>query len=147
MGLFWMVEKPAEYQLANIKLGQEKKFEVIITESMLKKFAELSGDYNPLHMDNDYAKTTIFKKRICHGMLIASFFSRLVGMYLPGKNSLYFSQSLKFISPCFIGDKIFVEGKVLDKSNATRIITLKTVITNEDGKHIVDGQAKVQMKE
>ena len=138
---------PKEYKIEDIKIGQKEKFEVVITESMVNKFAEISGDYNPLHMDSDYAKNTIFKKRICHGMLISSFFSQLVGMHLPGKNSLYFSQSLKFISPCFIGDKIVVEGEVLDKSIATRIITIKTSIINKNGKHIIDGQAKIQIRE
>ena len=141
-----MVEKPTEYTLDDIEVGQKKKIEILVTESMVNTFADLSGDHNLLHMDEKYASSTNFKQRVCHGMLLASFFSRLVGMYLPGKNALYFSQSLKFVSPCFINDRIFVEGEVLDKSNASKIITLKTTIVNNSGTCLVDGQAKVLVR-
>ena len=138
-----MDELASEYKLEDIKLGQKTQFKVKITEEMINEFAKLSGDYNPLHMDDDYANSTAFKKRVCHGMMLASFFSKLVGMHIPGRNSLYMSQSLKFISPCFINDEIIVEGEVLDKSASTRIITLRTKIINSFGNDLVDGQAKV----
>jgi|SRR6266850_3937858 len=141
-----MTEKPSEYVFEDIKLGLKKEFKVVITESMLNEFAKLSGDYNPLHMDEQYAQSTSFKKRVCHGLLLASFLSQLVGVHLPGKNALYLSQSLKFISPCHIGDVITVQGEVLDKSVATRIITLKTTITNSSGSYLIDGQAKVLVR-
>jgi len=141
-----MTDKPLKFTLDDIKIGQKHKFEVVITELMVNEFAKLSGDYNPLHMDDNYAKSTDFKQRVCHGMLLASFFSRLAGMYLPGKNALYFSQSLKFVTPCFLNEKVFVEGEVVDKSDASRIITLKTRITSNSGKCIVDGQAKVLVR-
>jgi acyl dehydratase len=142
-----MTEKPAEYQLEDIHLGQRKQFTVRITESMINDFAKISGDFNSLHMEEEYASGTTFKKRVCHGMLLASFFSRLVGMYIPGKNALYFSQSLNFISPCFINDEVTVEGEVIDKSMATRIITMKTTIRNQDGKCLVDGISKVIVRQ
>jgi acyl dehydratase len=142
-----MTEKPVEYRLEDINLGQRKQFAVRITESMINDFAKISGDYNSLHMEEEYAIETPFKKRVCHGMLVASFFSRLVGMYIPGKNALYFSQSLNFISPCFINDEVTVEGEVIDKSIATRIITMKTTIHNEAGKCLVDGIAKVLVRQ
>lgn len=141
-----MIEKISRYKFENIEIGHKKKFDIIITESMLNEFAKLSGDYNPLHMDNNYAQSTIFKKRVCHGLLIASFFSQLIGMHLPGKNALYIEQSLKFISPCFINDEISVQGEVIDKSVATRIITLKTTINNIHGKCLIDGQAKIMVR-
>jgi len=135
-----------EYQFNDIEIGQTETFELVITESMLDDFARLSGDYNPLHMNENYANSTIFKRRVCHGMLVASFFSRLVGMYIPGKNALYFSQTLKFIQPCFIDDTLKIEGKVLDKSESTKLITLKTSVFNDMGKCIIDGQAKVLVR-
>mgnify|MGYP005623568729 FL=1 len=135
-----------EYQFNDIEIGQTETFELVITESMLDDFARLSGDYNPLHMNENYANSTIFKRRVCHGMLVASFFSRLVGMYIPGKNALYFSQTLKFIHPCFIDDALKIEGKVLDKSESTKLITLKTSVFNDMGKCIIDGQAKVLVR-
>ena len=142
-----MIEKPSEYRLEDIELGQKKKFTVKITESMLNNFAAISGDFNPLHMDEGYARMIGFEKRVCHGMLLASFFSRLIGMYMPGKNALYFSQSLNFNSPCFINDMVTIEGEVLDKSMATRIITLKTTIYNQVGKCLIDGLARVIVRE
>ena len=141
-----MNEKAAEYRLEDIKLGQKMSFKVTITESMLNEFAKLSGDYNPLHMDENYANSTSFKHRVCHGMLLASFFSRLIGMYMPGRNALYLTQSLKFVSPCFINDEVLIEGEILTMSTATRIITLKTTITNSSGNCIIDGQAKVLVR-
>ena len=141
-----MNENKMILDFAEIKIGMEKKFAVTITELMLENFAKLSGDYNPLHMDKDYAKNTLFKKRVCHGMLLSSFFSRLVGMYLPGQNALYLSQSLKFPTPCFINEKITVLGKVVSKSESTQIITLQTTIINESGKCLVDGNAKVLVR-
>ena len=114
---------------------------------MVNDFAELSGDYNPLHMDKEYAASTSFKKRVVHGMLLASFFSRIDGMYLPGKHALYFSQSLNFVNPCFVGEKITVEGECVDKSYATKIIKIKTRITNEHGKILVDGESRVIVRD
>ena len=141
-----MSENITVLDFAEIKIGMEKKFTIEITESMLENFANLSGDYNPLHMDKDYAKTTSFKKRVCHGMLLSSFFSRLVGMYLPGQNALYLYQSLKFPKPCFINEKVTITGKIVSKSESTQIITLKTTIVNESGKCLVDGDAKVLLR-
>jgi len=143
-----LTTEPIEsYDINSIEIGLKKQFNVTITESMLDNFAQLSGDYNPLHMDNDYAKSTKFKKRVVHGMLLSSFFSRLVGMYLPGKNALYLTQSLKFPSPCFIDDEIIVEGEIISKSSSTKIITLKTQITNKSGENLVLGEAKVLIRD
>ena len=94
-------------------------------------------------MDEKYASETYLKRRVCHGMLLASYLSRLVGMYLPGKNALYFSQTLNFQAPCFLDDEITVEGEVIDKSISTRIITIKTSIYNQHKEYVVDGIAKV----
>ena len=141
-----MINEIANYRLDEIELGLKKQFNVTVSKSMVEDFAKLSGDYNPLHMDEKYAKSTKFERRICHGMLLASFFSRLAGMYLPGEKSLYFSQSLKFLSPCFLGEKITIHGTVISKSNSTRIITLETTITNDSGVNLVRGEAKVMVR-
>lgn len=140
------MNNPLEYSFDEIKMGLKHNFEVIIDEELEQNFAKNSGDFNPLHMDEQYAKETKFGSRVCHGMLLASFFSRLVGMYLPGKNALYFSQNLDFIEPCFIGDKIMVQGEVIDKSEATQIIKLKTTIKNQEGKLLIEGTAQVLVR-
>ena len=138
-----MTEPPLEYTFENIQIGEKRKFNEKIDNSKLETFAKLSGDYNPLHMDEKYAQETSFKRRICHGMLLASFFSRLIGMYLPGKSALYFSQTLNFQAPCFVTDEITIEGEVIYKSSATGIVTIKTSIHNQNDECIVDGIAKV----
>ena len=142
-----MDEEPSEYSFDDITIGTKKKFNVTITEEVVNDFAKLSGDYNPLHMNKEYSASTSFKKRVVHGMLLASFFSRIDGMYLPGKHALYFSQSLNFVNPCFVGEKITVEGEVVDKSYATKIIKIKTRITNEHGKILVDGESRVIVRD
>ena len=142
-----MSEKPSEYSFDEIKLGMQKSFKVDISKNMLDVFGRDTGDYNPLHMSEEYASSTSFKKRVCSGMFLSSFFSRLVGMYLPGKHALHISQSLNFVNPCFIGETITVEGKVIDKSPATKIIKLETTITNESGKRIIDGKAQVIVRD
>ena len=130
-----------------ISLGYTKNFSVKITEDILNKFASISGDFNPLHMDEEYAKSTKFQKRVCHGMLLASFFSRLIGMYIPGKSSLYFSQSLNFVAPCFIGDTLKISGTVTKKTSATKMLTLNTEIHNQNNDCVVNGVAKVIVRD
>ena len=142
-----MTEKPSEYSFDEIELGMQKSFKVDISKNMLDAFGRDTGDHNPLHMSEEYASSTSFKKRVCSGMFLSSFFSRLVGMYLPGKHALHISQSLNFVNPCFIGETITVEGKVIDKSPATKIIKLETTITNESGKRIIDGKAQVIVRD
>ena len=142
-----MSEKPSEYSFDEIEIGMQKNFKVNISENMLNEFGRNTEDYNPLHMNEKYASSTSFKKRVCSGMFLSSFFSRLVGMYLPGKHALHISQSLTFVNPCFIGETITVEGKVIDKSPATKIIKLETTITNESGKRIIDGKAQVIVRD
>ena len=127
----------------DISIGQQESFIIKITESMVEKFSNLSGDLNPLHMDNEFAESSSFNKRIVHGMLLASFFSQLIGMKLPGKNALYFSQTLNFRSPCYIDDEIEVIGEVTEKSDSTQIITVSTTIFNKSKTCLIDGIAKI----
>jgi 3-hydroxybutyryl-CoA dehydratase len=140
------MNKALEYSFDEIKIGLEHYFEIIIDEKLVEDFAKISGDFNPLHMDEQFAKKSKFGRRVCHGMLLSSFFSRLVGMYLPGKNALYFSQNLNFIAPCFIGDIVIVKGKVIDKSKSTKMIKIETTIKNNLGKLLVDGIAQVLVR-
>jgi len=139
--------EPTEMKLVDLSIGQKVEFTEVISESMIEEFAKLSGDYNPHHVDESYARKTRFKKRICHGMLLGSLFSRLIGMHLPGKHSLYFSQSLNFLYPAFIDDKVTVEGEIVKISRSTGIITLKTRITKENNIELVTGEAKVVVLE
>ena len=101
-----MSENFSELTFDQIHIGLTKEFDVIITQSLVDDFAKISGDYSPIHMNEEFAKSTKFGRKIVHGMLLASLLSRMVGMYLPGKYALYSSQSLEFHNPCFVGDKI-----------------------------------------
>ena len=137
-----MNDKLPEYTFNEIEIGLTKQFRITITESMIDDFAKISGDYNPLHMDEKFAQSRDFTKRVCHGMLLGSLFSRLVGMYIPGKHGLYFSQTLNFVNPTTVNDTVTVTGKVISKNESTKIIKLKTTIKNSS--HVlVDGEAKV----
>ena len=131
-----MSEKPSEYSFDEIELGMQKSFKVDISKNMLDVFGRHTGDYNPLHMSEEYASSTSFKKRVCSGMFLSSFFSRLVGMYLPGKHALYFSQSLNFRNPCFIDDTVTVSGTVIAKSVSTKILKIESIIKNQNNEII-----------
>ena len=142
-----MTDKISEYTFDEIQLGFSKEFLVTITESMIDDFAKISGDFNPIHMDEQYAKSTQFKKRIAHGMLLFSLLSRIQGMYLPGKHALYLSQNLEFRNPCFIGDKIKVFSQVIDKSNSTKILKIESKITNQENKILLSGIGRVIVRD
>ena len=138
-----MTEKYLEYTFDEIDIGLTKEFQITITESMVNNFANISGDFSPIHIDEEYAKSTSFGKRVAHGMLLASFLSRVDGMYLPGKHALYFSQNLEFHNPCFINDKIKISSIVVDKSESTKIIKIESKITNQNDKLLLHGIGKV----
>ena len=142
-----MTEKFSEYTFDEINIGLSKEFQITITESMVDDFADISGDFSPIHMDNEYAKSTSFKKRVVHGMLLASFLSRIDGMYLPGKHALYFSQDLEFRNPCFIGDNLKIESKVIDKSISTKILKIESKITNQENKILLYGIGRVIVRD
>ena len=138
-----MTEKCLEYTFDEIDIGLTKEFQITITESMVNNFANISGDFSPIHVDEEYAKSTSFGKRVAHGMLLASFLSRVDGMYLPGKHALYFSQNLEFRNPCFINDKIKISSIVIDKSESTKILKIESKITNQNDKLLLHGIGKV----
>ena len=142
-----MTKDFSEYTYDEIKIGLSKNFQINITESLVNNFAELSGDFSPIHIDNEYAKTTTFGKRVVHGMLLASFLSRVDGMYLPGKHALYFTQNLEFRIPCFIGDTITVFSKVIDKSDSTKILKIESKITNQENKILLYGIGRVIVRD
>tara|TARA_Y100000590_G_scaffold84154_1_gene93991 strand:+ start:2673 stop:3104 length:432 start_codon:yes stop_codon:yes gene_type:complete len=142
-----MNEKFSNYTFEDIEIGLSKEFQVVITESLVNDFAKVSGDYSPIHMDETYAKSTTFEKRVVHGMLLGSFLSRVDGMYLPGKHALYFSQYIEFRNPCFIDDTIKIISKVIDKSESTKILKIETIMYNQNDKIILTGIGRVIVRE
>ena len=130
----------------DIAVGYEASFEVEITDDLVSRFADISGDTNPLHMDETYANQSEFHGRVVHGMLGASFFSRLVGMHLPGKYALYLSQQVLFRQPMRIGMKLQVKGTVIQKIAGVRTIKIKTEIFDvSSGVCFTDGEALVKL--
>ena len=109
-----------------IRVGDTHSF----TKKVIRKdgvvFAKVSGDWNPLHTDQTFGKRSMFKENVAHGMLIASYFSALVGMHCPGERSLYLGQTVRFLKPVFYGDRIRVTGRVIAKSEGLRTIRLAT---------------------
>ena len=132
----------AGYFLEDLKLGQSAERAHVVTEADIVAFADVSGDFNPVHMDEAFAATTPFKGRIAHGMLSAAWLSALIAGDLPGPGTVYMSQSLRFRRPVRIGDEVVsrVEVTAIDAEKAR--VTLATVCSVE-GKPVLDGEALV----
>ncbi|MEK7608031.1 MAG: MaoC family dehydratase [Patescibacteria group bacterium] len=135
---------PRDLSFNDIAVGMNDSFERTISEEDVRAFSILTGDENPLHMDETYAATTKFGRRLVHGMFVASLTSTLVGMYLPGKRCLYLREHLDFKKPVFIGDTVSVRGEVIQKSDATGILEIAVSITKGD-ETVVEGTATVQV--
>jgi len=129
--------------LDQLQIGQIHESRVTITEEMIECFAQATGDYNPIHLDEDYAKGTIFKTRVVHGMLQAGILSGILGTRFPGVGTIYLSQTLKFMKPVFIGDEITFCLKVLELIKEKNRVRLETVCTNQRGETVVSGEALV----
>lgn len=127
----------------SIQVGDEAKLTRTLTEKDVQLFADLTGDHNPLHMDNHYAGQTRFKNRVVHGMLTASFLSTIIGTILPGPGALYLSQELNFKKPVMINDIIEAKVIVMQKITSTRMLVLQTIIINQLSQVVVEGKAKV----
>lgn len=132
-----------EYCYEEIELGQSEHFQVTITQNMFELFRELSGDTNPLHTQESYAKEKGFPGRVAYGMLTASFLSTMAGVYLPGKYSLIHTVETDFIKPVFAGDTLTVTGTVQKKSDAFRAIWLKISIENQTGERVCTAKMRI----
>lgn len=115
----------------------------IITDEMIRAFAELTGDYNPVHLDDAYAAATRFKRRIAHGMIAAGLISAALANDLPGSGTVYLSQTLNFKAPVYPGDTITVTIEVKSLHASKPIATLSTTCANQDGVVVLEGEAVV----
>jgi 3-hydroxybutyryl-CoA dehydratase len=114
---------------------------------MIERFAQATGDNNPIHLDEEYAKGTMFKKRVAHGMLLAGILSGVLGTQFPGIGTIYMSQTLRFSKPVFIGDEIALSLKVLELIHEKNRVRLETVCTNQGGDTVLSGEALVMPPE
>ena len=126
-----------------IEIGETASRAITISEEDIFAFARQIDDNNPVHLDAEYAKTTIFGERIAHGMHTASFFTTLIATRLPGIEGIYVSQEIKFIRPVRIGDTITALATVIEKDDKKRRIILKTTVTNQHGELIIDGKGVI----
>jgi 3-oxoacyl-[acyl-carrier protein] reductase len=130
-----------------INLGDKAEIKHKITQVDIDRFVELTGDDNRIHVDSDYAKKTVFKKPVAHGMLGASFISTIIGTKIPGDGALWFSQNLEFLLPVRIGDELLIEAEVLKKNPTNNTIELSTNVLNQNKQVVIKGVAKVKIVE
>jgi 3-hydroxybutyryl-CoA dehydratase len=129
--------------ITEIQLGDTAEFSKTISESDIYLFAGITGDLNPAHINEAYAKNTFFKGRIAHGMLLAGFISNVIGMKLPGPGTIYIKQDLAFKGPARIGDTITARVEVTDINLEKNRVKLKTICLNENDNVLVDGEALI----
>lgn len=133
------IERPFE----QIRVGDSASFTRTVTPEMEDAFRAISGDRNPLHYDDGWAASLGYRKHVAFGMLTASLYSTMAGMYLPGRYSLIHSLSIKFQKPVYAGDTLTVHGVVADKQEALRLLCLKVRILNQAGKCVSCADMKV----
>jgi len=129
----------------DIKIGDSFAKSRLVTDELIRAFAEVSGDFNPIHLDEDFAAGTRFGKRIAHGMLSGAFISAVLGYEFRERRIVYLSQTMRFISPVFIGDTVTTVATVKSIREDKGIVTLDTVCSNQDGRTVIEGEAVVMI--
>jgi 3-hydroxybutyryl-CoA dehydratase len=134
-----------EYTYNDLKIGMKESFLKKITKEDIINFSNMTGDKNPLHLDEEFAKTTSYKRPVVFGLLVNSYLSTLAGMYLPGKYSLILSVESKFKKPCFIDDELTIHGEVERKVDGLNLIFVNTKITNQSNETIQEGKMCIKV--
>lgn len=127
--------------MKQFSIGQKASCSKTFTETDVVLFAGLSGDFNPIHVDAEYAKQTKFKKRIAHGLLTSSLISQLLGMRLPGEGSIYLNQTMRFRLPVYIGDTVTASAMIKEINQEKKTITLVTECHNQYKQLVLEGEA------
>ena len=126
-----------------MKVGDSAEITKTIEQSDIDAFANVTGDHNPVHVDEEFAKTTRFGRRIAHGMLTASLISAVLANKLPGEGSVYLGQTLQFVAPVFPGDEITARVTVKEIREDKPIVKLETICMNQRGEVVIRGEATV----
>ena len=126
-----------------LKTGDKAEFSKTISEADIYLYAGVTGDFNPAHINEEYAKETHFKARIAHGMLMAGFISTVIGNQLPGPGTIYLRQELNFLAPLRIGDTVTAEVEVEEILEEKKHVRLRTTCLNQHGEKVLDGEAMV----
>jgi len=125
------------------KVGDSAEITKTITEADIQAFAEVTGDHNPIHLDDEFAKSTRFGRRIAHGMLTASLISSVLANKLPGEGSVYLGQSLQFVAPVFPGDEVTARVTIKQIRDDKPILKLETICVNQHDETVIRGEATV----
>ncbi len=120
-------------------VGQHASFTKTFTDDDVRRFVEITGDVNPLHVDEDFARATRFGRRVLHGMLTASIFSTMVGMLLPGTGAIYRSQTLRFLLPVRAGETVTAHFVIRSIDRAKHRLEIDSWIENERGERVIEG--------
>lgn len=128
-----------------INIGDKFSTKRRITDEMIRGFAELSGDHNPIHLDEEFAAATRFGRRIAHGMISGALISAVLGNQFPGRKIVYLSQTMRFVAPVFIDDTITTTGTITKIREEKNIVFLETVCTNQDDEVTLRGEAAVMI--
>lgn len=129
------------------KVGDTATFSKTITDDEIRRFADLVGDHNSVHLNDEFAKRTRFGRRIAHGMLSASLISTCIGTQLPGNGAIYLSQSFKFLAPVYPGDTVTARVTITKVRDDKPIVTLETICFNQNQEPVVKGEAVVMVDE
>ncbi|MBK7707499.1 MAG: MaoC family dehydratase [Acidobacteria bacterium] len=130
----------------DLKVGDVFSVTKEVTDEVIRKFADVSGDYNPIHLDDDFASKTRFGKRIAHGMLGAAFISAVLGYELSERKLVYMSQTLRFIAPVFLGDTVTAKAVVTAIREDKPVVTIETTVSTPNG-DCITGEAKILILE
>lgn len=128
-----------------LKIGDKFTTNRTVTDELIRAFAEVSGDYNPIHLDEEFAKNTRFGKRIAHGMLSGAFISAVLGNEFKDMKIIYLSQTMRFTAPVFIGDTVTTTATITNIREDKNIVTCETVCTNQNGETLVTGESKIMV--
>ena len=132
--------------IGEISVGMSAEMSRTVTSEAIVAFAEATGDFNPVHVDEEAGKASLFGERIAHGMLSAGLISAVLGMKLPGAGALYLSQTLKFVKPVKIGDTITARAEVVEVIAAKKRVRLATTCRNQLGETVVEGEALAKVR-
>jgi 3-hydroxybutyryl-CoA dehydratase len=133
----------SKFTYDELSIGDTAEATKTISESDVYLFAGITGDMNPAHLNEEYAKGTVFKKRIVHGMLLCGLISNVLGNQLPGNGTIYMSQAVKFLAPVYFGDTITARVEIIEKRDDKKRVVLQTRCFNQNGETVVDGEALV----
>jgi len=131
----------------DIKIGDSDSISKTISESDIYLYAGITGDFNPVHVNEEFGKNSMFGSRVAHGMMVAGLISAVLGTKLPGVDTVYLGQELSFKAPVRIGDTVTATCEVIEKRDAKKIIVLRTTVSDSKGNTVIEGKATIMKAE